>query len=193
MCDYLSPIKLLRDKSELLFKLPDDVCVVGYLQTEKYFKHIEDEIRKDFTFRKEFEDGYEEAKDMFDNPVALHIRRGDFIINHANHDNLSLSYYEKALKEFGDDRQVVIFSDDTVWSKHPDKKYRYSHGKVGEVIINDGTDISDVSDNTYDFLFASHTLEHIANPLKALFMLEGSIPSATLILPTVVLLAAVVE
>jgi len=62
----------------------------------------------------------------------------------------------------------VIFSDDTVWSKHPDKKYRYSDGKVGEVIINDGTDISDVSDNTYDFLFASHTLEHIANPLKAL-------------------------
>ena len=62
----------------------------------------------------------------------------------------------------------VIFSDDTVWSKHPDKKYRYSEGKVGEVIINDGTDISTVDDNTYDFLFASHTLEHIANPLKAL-------------------------
>ena len=52
---------------------------------------------------------------MFDNPVALHIRRGDFIINHANHHNLSLSYYEKALKEFDDDRQVVIFSDDTKW------------------------------------------------------------------------------
>ena len=100
---------------ELLEECPDDVCIVGYLQTEKYFKHIEDEIRKDFTFRKEFQDGYDEVKDMFDNPVALHIRRGDFIINHANHHNLSLSYYEKALKEFDDDRQVVIFSDDTKW------------------------------------------------------------------------------
>ena len=51
---------------------------------------------------------------MFDNPVALHIRRGDFIINHANHHNLSLSYYEKALEQF-DGRQIVIFSDDTKW------------------------------------------------------------------------------
>ena len=30
---------------ELLEQCPDDVCVVGYMQTEKYFKHIEDEIR----------------------------------------------------------------------------------------------------------------------------------------------------
>ena len=29
---------------ELLEECPDDVCIVGYLQTEKYFKHIEDEI-----------------------------------------------------------------------------------------------------------------------------------------------------
>ena len=105
---------------ELLEECPDDVCIVGYLQTEKYFTHIEDEIRKDFTFRKEFEDGYEEAKDMFDNPVALHIRRGDFIINHANHHNLSLSYYEKALKEFDDDMPVVVFSDSIDWVKEQD-------------------------------------------------------------------------
>jgi hypothetical protein len=51
-----------------------------------------------------------------DNPIALHIRRGDFLINSANHYNLSLSYYENALKEF-DDRQVVIFSDDPKWCK----------------------------------------------------------------------------
>ena len=62
----------------------------------------------------------------------------------------------------------VIFSSDTVWSKHDSQEYRYYENKVGEVIINDGTDITDVESNSYDFLFASHTLEHIANPLKAL-------------------------
>ena len=42
---------------EELFKLcPDHVSLQGYFQTEKYFKHIEDEIRKDFTFRKEILD-----------------------------------------------------------------------------------------------------------------------------------------
>ena len=100
---------------DLFDNCPDNVSLYGFFQTEKYFNHIRDDILKDFTFRKEFEDGYDEVKDMFDNPVALHIRRGDFIINHANHHNLSLSYYEKALKEFDDDRQIVIFSDDTKW------------------------------------------------------------------------------
>ena len=42
---------------ELLEECPDDVCIVGYLQTEKYFKHIEDEIRKDFTFVKSLKMG----------------------------------------------------------------------------------------------------------------------------------------
>ena len=30
---------------------PDNVDLFGYFQSEKYFKHIEDEIRKDFTFK----------------------------------------------------------------------------------------------------------------------------------------------
>ena len=36
--------------SELFINCPDNVDLFGYYQTEKYFKHIEDEIRKDFTF-----------------------------------------------------------------------------------------------------------------------------------------------
>ena len=61
----------------------------------------------------------------------------------------------------------VIFSSNTVWSTHTDV-YNFSPGKSGKVIINDATAINDVIDNTYDFCFASHVLEHIANPLQAL-------------------------
>ena len=32
-------------------------------------------------------------------PLSLHIRRGDFLINSANHHNLGLDYYDKALAE----------------------------------------------------------------------------------------------
>ena len=32
---------------------PDHVDIRGYFQTEKYFKHIENEIREDFTFKDE--------------------------------------------------------------------------------------------------------------------------------------------
>jgi SAM-dependent methyltransferase len=61
----------------------------------------------------------------------------------------------------------VIFSSNTVWSQHTNK-YNYYKNKCGNVIINDAVNISNVSNDAYDFVFASHCLEHIANPLKAL-------------------------
>ena len=96
---------------------PDDCCLIGYFQSEKYFKHISNQIKKDFTFKKEYINSYNEIKNLFDDPIALHIRRGDFLINSENHYNLSLNYYKNALEEFDKDRQVIIFSDDTEWCK----------------------------------------------------------------------------
>ena len=100
----------------LNYKGDKDISLVGFFQTEKYFKHIEDKVRKEFTFK---EDIVEDCKDIidgfFENPVALHIRRGDYLKNAANHHNLTLEYYEKALEEFAPDRQVVIFTDDPQW------------------------------------------------------------------------------
>ena len=98
---------------ELLDKCPDNVSLVGYFQSEKYFKHIEDDIRKLFGPKSESLSCYVSAQHLFDNPVALHIRRGDFLINSVHHHNLSMKYYEEALKQFDSDRQVIIFSDDT--------------------------------------------------------------------------------
>ena len=63
---------------ELLDNCPDNVSLVGYFQSEKYFKHIEDDIRKLFAPKKEAKEAYEEVKELFDDPVAVHIRRGDF-------------------------------------------------------------------------------------------------------------------
>ena len=60
----------------------------------------------------------EECSDLikqFTNPIALHIRRGDFVWNNKNHPPLSLDYYKSALELFDSDREVIIFSDDTEW------------------------------------------------------------------------------
>jgi len=62
----------------------------------------------------------------------------------------------------------IIFSKNTIWSNHETSEYRYYENKIGKVIINDAVNISNINDNQYDFVFSSHTLEHIANPLKAL-------------------------
>ena len=52
---------------------------MDFSQTEKYFKHCAAEVRSQFTFKKEIIDECKEiVDDYFDNPIALHIRRGDF-------------------------------------------------------------------------------------------------------------------
>jgi SAM-dependent methyltransferase len=61
----------------------------------------------------------------------------------------------------------IIFAKNTIWSTHSDE-YNYYNDKKGKVIINDAVNISLVKNEQYDFVFSSHSLEHIANPLKAI-------------------------
>jgi hypothetical protein len=98
----------------LFLNCPDGVDLLGYYQTEKYFKHIEDEIRKDFSFDQELLDtckGFIEG-----DTISLHIRRGDYVVN-PNHPTQSLSYYSEALSRLKSDLPVIIFSDDPQWCK----------------------------------------------------------------------------
>ena len=108
------------DFNENVFSLDPskDFDLFGFYQTEKYFKHIEDEIRKDFTFKQQIRDECKQVvKEVFNQgPIALHIRRGDFLVNSGNHHNLSLDWYEEALNQFDSDREVIIFSDDIFWA-----------------------------------------------------------------------------
>jgi hypothetical protein len=101
--------------NEKLFnECPDWVAIQGFFQTEKYFKHIEDEIRGDFSFKDEILEPCNEMIYQFDTaPVSLHIRRTDYITN-PNHTSLGLDYYEEALKQFGN-TEVLVFSDDPEW------------------------------------------------------------------------------
>jgi hypothetical protein len=96
---------------------PDDVDVYGYFQTEKYFQHIKDEVKKDFTFKKDLMD---ECQEFFNSAfgeqeiISLHIRRGDYTIN-SNHPVQPIDYYEKSLTKLPDNIPVLVFSDDPEW------------------------------------------------------------------------------
>lgn len=106
---------------EELFKLcPDHVSLHGFFQTEKYFKHIESEIREDFTFKDDVLMPCKEMISNVENPLALHVRRTDYIKNSENHHVLSLDYYKNALDFFSGDRNIIVFSDDPEWCKEQD-------------------------------------------------------------------------
>ena len=46
--------------------------------------------------------------------------------------------------------------------------YNYYHNKTGKQFIAEATDLHEIADDQYDFLLSSHSLEHTANPIKAL-------------------------
>lgn len=60
------------------------------------------------------------------------------------------------------------FSSKTIWVTH-EEVYRFSSQRApGKVIIAEGSNLSSVHDDSYDFVLSSHNLEHFANPVKAL-------------------------
>jgi len=46
--------------------------------------------------------------------------------------------------------------------------FNYHRTKVGHQFIAEATDLHMIADNSYEFLLSSHSLEHTANPIKAL-------------------------
>jgi hypothetical protein len=98
----------------------DNIDLLGYFQTEKYFSHIEDEIRSDFKFSDKLMSQCKEFYDSnFDNVkvIDLHVRRGDYVSN-PNHPVPSDEYYKTALSQFDSDLPVIVFSDDSEWCKN---------------------------------------------------------------------------
>lgn len=98
----------------------DNIDLFGYYQSEKYFSHIEDEIRSDFKFSDELTS---QCKDFYDSNfenikvISLHVRRTDYISN-PNHPVPSDEYYKNALSNFDSDLPVIVFSDDSEWCKN---------------------------------------------------------------------------
>ena len=100
--------------ANLFNNCPDWVSLHGFFQTEKYFKHIKDELKGDFEFKDEILEPCKEMISGLNGPISLHIRRTDYITN-PNHTALSLDYYERALREFDNNATILVFSDNPEW------------------------------------------------------------------------------
>lgn len=113
--EYLKPRGLEEGK---------DIFVDGYFQTEKYFKDIEDIIRKEFTFKDMPDSKNAEMIKKIESveAVCVHIRRGNFVLTKYNHIHgvCPISYYEQALAEIRKrvkNPHFFVFSDDHAWVK----------------------------------------------------------------------------
>ena len=117
--------------SNIFNECPDNVSLYGFFQSERYFKHIADEIREDYTFHDEYLEPCQAIMDEYKDqePIMLHVRRGDpnltdprgfkwsYTQCSSQHPPQTVDYYERALAEFDDNQPVFVFSDSVDWVK----------------------------------------------------------------------------
>ena len=96
-------------------RCPDNVNLHDYFQSQKYFSNIENQLREDFTFKAEILDPCQEIVSDLENPIFIHVRRGDYVNSQNAHPVCPVEYYKEALTHFDDEVPVLVFSDDIDW------------------------------------------------------------------------------
>lgn len=130
-----------------IFKVPNDVYLTGYWQSEKYFKDIEDIIREKFTVKYGLFGENIRIADMINNQnsVSLHVRRGQYVIDpSANrvHGTMDINYYKKCISFIAkkiENPHFFIFSDDIKWVK-ANLSIEYPTTYVDDIIKNKNYD-----------------------------------------------------
>jgi len=108
---------------------PNGVEIVGFWQSEKYFKHASHEVKKAFniTYHSEYKDY-----------CSIHVRRGDYVNHATNFPPISDLYIDRALDTLYDKVgriKLLWFSDDIEWCKlaakrlAPDYDHTFSEGR----------------------------------------------------------------
>ena len=101
----------------------DDVMLIGYWQSERYFSDVADTIRSDFAFDSVPGPRYTswDREIRRSRAVAVHVRRGDYASNpraSAVHGVLPGTYYGAAAQlmlELEPDASFFVFSDEPGW------------------------------------------------------------------------------
>lgn len=111
----------------------------GYWQSEKYFKDIEDDVRKAFSFKNKLinKKNIELTKVLRKtNSISIHIRRGDYL-KETGWDTCDIHYYMRAIeyiKQRVSDCSFYFFSDDITWCKEHflDNNYIFVDWNLGK-------------------------------------------------------------
>ena len=119
-CDYVFD----KDVIPTIGSAIKDSCGLnGYFQSEKYFKHIESEIRDEFKFSKEVEKDctskIKHIKDATEDStiVSIHVRLGDYkMLEHIYVPLIKTPYYQEAIAHIEKNVEgsvvFLIFSDE---------------------------------------------------------------------------------
>lgn len=103
--------------------ISSDAYLDGYWQSPRYFAHIEEKIRSEFTLRRQVdkrEQSYLKAIESV-NAVSVHFRRGDYVTNpgiRKRYVDCSDTYYMEAIRHISThiaQPRFFVFSDEPGW------------------------------------------------------------------------------
>ena len=101
-----------------IFNISDNISLFGLFQSEKYFEHCSDIVKKEFIFKEKI---VEEAKNILQpyfgkNLVSLHIRRGDYLAYPNHFPQCPIEYYQNAMNLLDTpNTQFICVSNDIEW------------------------------------------------------------------------------
>lgn len=164
-CSNITPNHVVREPNNDIGYIPalleskppqGNIDLYGYFQTEKYFKHIEPEIRSTFAFKnKSIHDQaialVESARRMSPSGkvVSVHVRRGDYL-NHPLSFPFSTQYYANAMQHITSTvgaSHFIVASDDIAWCR----SFFPSLSRFGTFSYMEGTSMVE------DFAMLRHT------------------------------------
>ena len=125
----LAPTHIRYNKTNFnprILTLPDNVYLEGYWTSERYFKDIENIIRKEFTFKNPPSEQIQQIIEQISavNSVSLHIRRGDYVLDpktNQTHGICGLDYYYRCIEQISlkiKYPHFFIFSDNMDWCRN---------------------------------------------------------------------------
>ena len=140
---------------KFLDECTDNTNYSGVFQTEKYFANATEELRKDFTFKKDILDPCQEFIDNVGDVIFLHVRRGNsnlvgkrgekwsYQLLQDYHPLMKKEYYLEALSHFDESKKVIVLSDTIDWCKNQDwlQDDRFLFSDSSYEIFDDGASV----------------------------------------------------
>lgn len=116
-CSNIIPFKRVNETdfsyNEEIFNIEDGTDILGYFQSEKYFKQNKEDLLKEFKFCKKYTEEAENIKKLINEPViSVHMRLGDYKFLNDKHPVCSVDYYQRALDLLPKDLIIFAFSDE---------------------------------------------------------------------------------
>lgn len=96
-----------------IFGIKDNTDIIGYFQSEKYFKDYRNDLLKEFEFKDDIKEKAYDIRNITKEPViSMHLRLGDYKNLAGKHPICNVDYYKNALKKLPEDHLIIAFSDE---------------------------------------------------------------------------------